>query len=156
MYGKHFASMYEGSMRGRGSCFFAVWGYVISHMVPDRNVGTQVELNPDIVAFLIGEGVDNIKTAIDQMCQPDAKSRTKEEDGRKLIRLGEYSYKVVNGAKYRAIRDEEKRREQNRVAQQKFRAKRGQPTTGESIALKAELAGDIKGADAIAAERAKS
>lgn len=121
MYGKHFSSMYEGSMRGKGSAFFAVWGYVISHMMPDRTVGTQVELNPEIIAFLIGEKQPVIESVIDQMCQPDPKSRSTEQLGRKLIRLGQYAYQVVNGEKYRAIRDEETRREQNREAQRKWR-----------------------------------
>lgn len=110
-------------MIGRGSCFFAVWGYVISHMIPDRNVGTQVELNPDLIAFVLGEDKNKVLEVIDQMCKPDPKSRSKEMDGKKLVKLGEYSYQVVNGEKYRAIRDEEKRREQNRMAQKKFREK---------------------------------
>lgn len=112
-------------MIGRGSCFFAVWGYVISHMMPDREVGTQVELNPELIAFVLGESVDNVKGVIEQMCQPDSKSRSKELEGRKLVKIGEYSYKVVNGEKYRAIRDEEARRDQNRIAQAKFRKKHG-------------------------------
>lgn len=110
-------------MRGKGSAFFAVWGYVISHMVPDREVGTQVELNPEIVAFLIGEQQPVIESVIAEMCRPDPKSRSTEKDGRKLIKVGSYSYQVVNGAKYRAIRDQATRREQNRLAQQKHRQK---------------------------------
>ena len=33
MYGKHFASMYEGSLYGSGAVVFAVWGYVIACQV---------------------------------------------------------------------------------------------------------------------------
>ncbi len=55
MYGKHYASMYEGSMRGAGSAFFAVWGWIISHMMPDRIHGTVVEINQEILAFVLGE-----------------------------------------------------------------------------------------------------
>ena len=131
MYGKHFASMYEGSMRGRGSCFFAVWGYVISHFVPDRKTGAQVELNAEIIGFLIGEKVENVQVAIAQMCAPDPKSRSKEREGRKLVKLGEYTYQVVNGEKYRAMRDEEKRREQNRESQRKHRDK-NEPQTPDN------------------------
>jgi len=61
MYGKHFTAMYTGSMRGAGSVIFAVWGYVIAYMIPDEVVGAQVELNTELMAFLIGEKEENIK-----------------------------------------------------------------------------------------------
>jgi hypothetical protein len=123
MYGKHYASMYEGSMRGKGSAYFAVWGYVISHFVPDRQAGAQVDINPEILAFLIGEKLEIVEGVLVSMCGPDPKSRSQEEEGRKLVKIGTYTYRVVNGAKYRAIRDEEGRREQNREAQQRHRVK---------------------------------
>lgn len=128
MYGKHFASMYEGSMIGKGSCFFAVWGYVLSHFMPDRDMGAQVELNPKLIAFVLGEDVKKVESAIAEMCEPDKASRSKEKQGRKLVKVGEYAYQVVNGEKYRAIRDEERRREQNRQAQAKFRDKKNETT----------------------------
>jgi hypothetical protein len=91
MYGKHFASMYEGSMRGSGPEFFSVWGYVISHMMPNKEYGTTVELNPGIIGFLIGMPEAAVLAKIEQMCQPDAKSRTKDEEGRKLVKVAEYT-----------------------------------------------------------------
>lgn len=121
--------MYEGSMIGKGSCFFAVWGYVLSHFVPDRDMGAQVELNPKLIAFVLGDEVKNVERVIREMCEPDSKSRSKEKQGKKLVKIGEYAYQVVNGEKYRAIRDEEKRREQNRTAQAKFREKNETPKT---------------------------
>lgn len=124
MYGKIFSSMFEGSMIGSGSPVFAVWSYVIANMMPDREVGTQVELNPKLLAFILGETEATVIGAIEKLCAPDNHSRTKEKDGRRLIRLGEFSYQVVNGAKYRDIRDEATRREQNRAAQERFRKKK--------------------------------
>ena len=35
-FGKHFVSMYEGSMFGAGLNVFAVWGYVIAHVQQER------------------------------------------------------------------------------------------------------------------------
>ncbi len=121
MFGKHFSQMYEGSMRGAGSAFFAVWGYVISHMVPNRKHGTTVEMNTGIVAFLLGEDESVVTEQIERMCSPDPQSRTKSEEGRKLVRLSEYSYRVVNGDLYRGIRNEEERREYQRVKQAEYR-----------------------------------
>ena len=111
-------------MIGAGSPVFAVWSYVIANFMPDRNVGAQVELNPQLLAFILGEPERVIQEAIDKLCAPDARSRTQEKEGRRLIRLGEFSYQVVNGAKYRAIRDEEERRRQNREAQERWRKKK--------------------------------
>jgi hypothetical protein len=126
-WGKHHASMYEGSMRGKGSPFFAVWGYIISHMKPNRTAGSSritemtVELNPELIGFMLGEKVEVVAEKIDEMCQPDLKSRTPDNDGRKLVKRGEYSYLVVNGLFYRTIRNEDERREYQRVKQAEYR-----------------------------------
>src|SRR5438552_8957888 len=139
MYGKHFASMYEGSMVGSGAVVFAVWGYVIAKMEPDRTVGAQVSLNARLLETIIVEPQSEIEKAIEFLCKPYPSSRTKKEDGRRLVRLGEFDYQVVNGAKYTAIRDEERRREQNRAAQARYREKRktAKRLPGEGSYLKA-------------------
>lgn len=124
MYGKIYESMFYGSMRGSGGAFFAVWSYVISHMKPDGDHGMKVEINPDIIAFLIGEPESVIREKLAIMCAPDPKSRSREEEGRKLIQLGEYTYLVVNGLAYHKIRNDLDRREYNRVKQAEHRAKK--------------------------------
>jgi len=135
MYGKHFSSMYSGSMVGSGALYFAVWGYVISHAMPDVKVGTQVELNPKIISAIIGDvQVADIEAVIQKMCSPDPKSRTKSEEGKKLIKLGEFDYQVVNGSKYRAIRDQQARRDQNREAQRRHREKKAAEKAAKEFA----------------------
>lgn len=131
MFGKHFASMYEGSMVGAGAVVFAVMGYVIAKQEPDREVGSQVRLNPVLLATILGEPEKDIVKAIEFLSSPDPSSTTKKQEGRRLVKIGEFDYQVVNGAKYRAIRDEETRREQNREAQRRYR-KKGKPIKGES------------------------
>lgn len=140
-------------MVGAGAAVFAVMGYVIANAVPDRTVGTQVELNPKLIAFILGESQKEVEKAIEFLCQPDPESRTKVEQGRRLIRLGQFDYKVVNGEKYRAMRDEEKRREQNREAKRREREKPHRPLKGEDATLKKLAAGEItqEQADATAA-----
>ena len=123
MFGKYFESTFTGSMFGVGAIKHATWAYVIANWIPDKKMGAIVELNPRHVAACIGEDVEPIKAAIEWLCQPDGDSRTKLEEGRRLIRIGEFDYQVVNGEKYRQIRDEETRREQNRSAQATFRSK---------------------------------
>jgi hypothetical protein len=119
MYGKHFASMYEGSMMGAGPVVFAVWGYVIA-----KAVDSQVELNPKLLAVLIGTDEQSVRDAIDYLCREDPDSRSKENDGRRLVRLGQFSYSVTTHAAYRAIRHEDDRREYNRKKQAEYRQKK--------------------------------
>ena len=125
MYGKHFESMYTGSMVGIGAIPFAVWGYVISHQRPPH---FEVELNPKILAVMIGESPEDIAEAIEKFCQPDPESRTDTLEGRKLERIGTFLFRVVNGAIYDRIRNNEERKEYWREQKRKAReAKQGQP-----------------------------
>ena len=131
-------------MIGAGAVVFAVWGYVIACQQPDRSVGSQVDLNPKLLAFIIGEPEEQVIKAIEYLCSPDEKSRTKEQDGRRLIRIGEFSYQVVNGKKYTDIRNEAERRVQNRESQQRFRDKIRQLTDeSDQLPLGGDGAGDL-------------
>lgn len=111
-------------MVGAGAINFAVLDFVITCQKPSREYGSVVEINPVLLSAILGEKVEAVQGAIDFLLAPDPRSRTKKQDGRRLVRLGEYLYQVVNGAKYRAIRDEEERRTQNREAQATFREKK--------------------------------
>ena len=137
MYGKHYVSMYEGSMIGAGSAYFAVWGYIIAHMKPDWKSGSWVELNPQIIAFVLGEKVEVVEEVLGRMQEPDSRSRSQEEGGRKLVKLGEYAYRVVNGMKYRSIRNEEARRNYQRDWI-RVKRKNSKPLPGEQAYVKAE------------------
>lgn len=151
MYGKIFETMYTGSMVGKGSPMFAVWGYVIANMKPERIVtdagtgkkvsfGAQVELNSGLLAYILGEKQEVVERVIKQLCMPDPKSRTKEEEGRRLVQVGEYAYRVVNGEHYRKLRNAEERREYQRVKQAEYRAKKkgggSGALPGENVFLK--------------------
>lgn len=113
--------MYNGSMYGKGINNFAVWGYVIANMTPDKVTGAQVELNPKKISDTFGCEELLVSDAITFLCSPDAKTTTPDSDGRRLEKIGTFAYRVVNGSKYMKIRNEEERREQNRLAQAKFR-----------------------------------
>lgn len=158
MYGKHFAAMYCGSMVGAGFGAYSVMGYVIANMKRDSVVGFQVDLNATLLATTFGEPKEAIQKAIDYLCAPDPDTRTPGDDGRRIIKVGTFSYRVVNGVHYDEIRNEEHRREQNRQAQARFRAKnpskqkRRNPNKGafdayEPIAVAAHDAGDDKAFD---------
>lgn len=119
MYGKHFASMYVGSMVGSGACVFAVWGYVIAHAQDAR-----VELNPRLLAAILGESIDSVTKAIEILSAPDPESRSKTHEGRRLVREGQFQYFLPTWESYREIRKEDDRREYNRLKKREERERR--------------------------------
>ena len=119
MYGRHFESMYSGSMYGGGFGLFAVWGYVIAK----RN-GDQIELNPHILAHIFGESLKSIEIIIEKLCSPDEHSRSKTQEGRRLVRLGQFLYQVVNAGEYDKIASEKDRQVYLRQKQRESRRKR--------------------------------
>lgn len=116
-YGKIFESLFTGSMVGSGPTVFAVWTYCIASAKPPG----LVELNPKILAVVLGCSEAEIADAIKLLCSPDAESRTPDEEGRRLVQEGNYLYRMPTWQKYNELRNEEDRRRQNREAQKKFR-----------------------------------
>ena len=116
MYGKHFASMYTGSMVGSGLHVFSVWGYIIANTYKSH-----IELNPAVLAAILGCEVKQIEEAIKYLCQEDAKSRNKKHKGARLIKEGEYQYFITGHEKYRSILNEDERRQYNRDAKRRER-----------------------------------
>jgi len=127
-FGKHFVSMYEGSMFGAGLNVFAVWGYVIAHVQKQR-----VELNPKLLAATLGGDIEDIEAAIDYLTQPDPESRCKEHEGRRLVREGQFQYFVPTARIYRGMRDEDARREYNREKMAEARAKQKATPADDSV-----------------------
>lgn len=121
MFGKFFASTFTGSMMASGADIFAVWAYVIANAY-----GSRVELNPRLLAAIIGATPERMSVAIDALCATDPDSRSKDNEGRRLVKEGEYQYLVVNHEKYRRIRNEEDRKEYNRDAKRRERARSSQ------------------------------
>ena len=155
MYGKHYESMYDGSMYGAGLNVFAVWGYVISHAREGR-----IELLPRKLADTLGGTVDEIKAALEFLCAPDPESRNKEHEGRRLVLEGEFQYFMPSWEIYQRMMNEADRREYNRLAKRRERAaraakkaKKNGAITGEVVAVGCLERGDEAGADVIAAER---
>jgi hypothetical protein len=143
MYGKHFESMYEGSMYGAGISVFAVWGYVISHARAGR-----VELNPKKLADTLGGTLEDVRGAIEFLMKPDPHSRHKEREGRRLVKEGEFQYLLPSWGAYQQIRNEDERRAYNRKKQAEYRA-RSKPLPGEMAYCKALANGDQGEADRI-------
>lgn len=126
-FGKSFAAKYGGSMFGQPLAVWAVWDYCITCMRPRKLDGECfVEMNVALLAATFSTTPDDVRRAIAYLCADDPDSRTETEDGRRLVLEhgtpgGLATYRVVNGAAYRRVRDEDTRREQVRQAVKKHR-----------------------------------
>lgn len=121
MYAKLFTSIYQGTLRGN-SHGLLVFTNLLAHA--DRE--GYADIHPRAIAEEVGLSVEEVKAAIEVLESPDDESRSPEEQGRRIVRIDDHrawGWKVVNYVKYRGIRDEEDRREQNRKSQAKWRAK---------------------------------
>jgi hypothetical protein len=131
LFGKLFAQTFTGSLYGAGAHVFAVWAYVIANV---RHNNT-VELNSRALADVIGMTEAEAEAAIAYLCAPDPRSRSQTAAGARLVLEGGFLYTVVNAAHYRGIRNEDERREYNRVKQRECRErKRRQREPGDDDA----------------------
>jgi hypothetical protein len=135
-YGKIFESLYTGSMVGSGLNVFALWTYVIANAKPP---GT-IELNPILLSAIFGCTLAEVEDALRKLCEPDPRSRTPDFEGRRLIQEGQFLYFVPTWAKYNKLRNEIERREQNRLAQKRWREKQKSLTVSTTLLTSAESA----------------
>ena len=136
MYGKLFASLYQGTLRGRSDEIL-----VFTNLVAHADSRGFVDKHWLAIAQETGLSIEQVKAAIEVLEAPDPDSRSPEENGRRLVRMDEHrawGWRIVNHAKYRAIRSEEDRREQNRLAQERFRDKSNKSKPRKPRSAKAE------------------
>lgn len=106
MYGKLHSTCFTGSMYGSSLAVFAVWGYAIA-CADEKGY---VELNPMVLAGTFSCEPREVETAIAYLSEPDAKSRTNSEEGRRMVREGQFLHRIVNYEVYRSLRDKDDRR----------------------------------------------
>ena len=122
MYAKLFASIYQGTLRGN------THGLVVfTNLLAHADASGWVDIHPRAIAEEVGLSIEQVQAALTELESPDPDSRSPEQEGRRILRMDEHrswGWIVVNHGKYRAIRNEEDRREQNRLAQKRFRDKK--------------------------------
>lgn len=113
MYGKVFRQMYKGSMSMAG------WEAVVTLqqliVLADRH--GVIDMTPQAIAGETTIPLDIIQKGLEVLSRPDPESRTPDEDGRRIVPLSptrSWGWQLVNYDKYRAMRDEEDRREYQR------------------------------------------
>jgi len=105
-------------MVGAGSHVFAVWGYCISCADPEDHT---VDLNPTLLATIIGESVERVEEAITFLTDPDPKSHCQDHEGRRLLPQGGLAYFLVTHEQYRNVKNSEELRQYFRENKRKQR-----------------------------------
>lgn len=130
MYGKLFATMYDGTLGTRGP-----WQALVTFqqlvILADRH--GVVDMTSEAIARRTTIPIDIITKGLAMLEQPDPDSRSPDEDGRRIVRLSDtraWGWRIVNHGKYRAMRTQEERREYHR---QYWHKRRGaQPDSTDS------------------------
>jgi len=94
-----------------------------------------VDIHPRAIAEEVGISVERVRAAIAELESEDHDSRSPEENGKRLVLLDkhrDWGWHIVNFLKYRSIRNEDERREQNRLAQERWRSKQSKQSKPES------------------------
>lgn len=121
MYCKLFASLYQGTLRGRAHEIL-----VFTNLLAHCDANGVVDKHPRAIAEEVGLSVDEVKAALIVLESPDPESRSPELNGARISRMDDHrswGWIIVNHAKYSAIRNAEDRKEQNRRAQENWRNK---------------------------------
>lgn len=121
VYAKLFTSIYHGTLRGNSHGLL-----VFTNLMAHADSTGHVDVHPRAIAEEVGLTINQVRAALDMLEAPDEESRSPENEGRRIVRLDEHrawGWRIVNYVKYRSIRSEEDRREQNRLAQAKWREK---------------------------------
>lgn len=121
MYVKLFASLYQGTLRGHPDEIL-----VFTNLLAHADQQGIVDKHWRAIADETGLPRERVEAAIKNLEMPDTESRSPENEGRRIIPLDghrQWGWSIVNYGKYRAIRNEDDRREQNRKAQEKWRSK---------------------------------
>jgi hypothetical protein len=121
MYAKIFASLYQGTLRGKSDEIL-----VFTNLLANADKEGFVDKHWRAIAEETGLSETEVRDAILKLESPDPDSRSPEMNGCRISRIDEHrawGWHITNYLKYRAIKNEEDRREQNRQAQAKWREK---------------------------------
>ncbi len=150
MYGKIFASLFTGSMRGKGDLQL-VFTYMISTCSEDGIC----DFTPQCIADATGKPLPLIETCISELEDVDEMSRTTTDDGRRIIKIDSkrpWGWRIVNYALYRGIATREAMKEAERLRKREYREfKKTQcpglvpDKTGHSAYASSDLNSSLKG-----------
>lgn len=120
MYAKVFRSLFDGSMRGQSDLIL-----VFVNLLCNCNTDGVVDRHWQAIADETGLPVDRVLDALVALSKPDAQSRSRLDDGRRIVPLDparNWGWKIVNFEHYRSMRDEQQRRAYMREYMSGYRA----------------------------------
>jgi hypothetical protein len=122
-----FRSIFDGSLYGQ----FEPTVVFMAMLVLAEREGI-VDLTPEAIAARSGFPIDVVRRGIIELEKPDPRSRTPDEEGRRITLLEEtrnWGWRITNYEKYEKIRSAEERREYFRLKKREQRAKAGAMST---------------------------
>lgn len=121
MFAKVFEQIFDSSI---------AQDYTVRHMFIDLLILADptgaVDMTHEAIARRTNVPLEKVRHCIEELCQPDVKSRSTLEDGKRIVPLDshrDWGWKIVNYQHYRKIRDQEARRSYFRDYQRKRRKK---------------------------------
>lgn len=130
MFGKLFASMYDGTLATQGP-----WQALITfqQLVILADKTGIVDMTPEAIARRTTIPLDIIEQGIERLQEPDDKSRTPTDEGRRIKLLSphrNWGWQIVNYEHYRMMRSTDERREYHR---QYYHEKRKAKSTDSTV-----------------------
>jgi hypothetical protein len=125
VYGKLFASMYDGTLYGNWQALVTFQQMII--LADPEGV---IDMTPHALAARTSIPLEIIAAGIEHLEKPDPYSRTPDDEGRRLERLDEHrpwGWRIVNHAKYKLMISAEQKREADR---ERLRLKRATKSDG--------------------------
>lgn len=112
MYGKLFTSIYDGTLYGHWQAIVTMQT-LIALSSPDGIV----DMTPQAIAARTSIPLEIISKGLEILARPDPYTRTPGEDGKRIALIDEHrpwGWRLVNHAKYKALRNMEQKREADR------------------------------------------
>jgi len=121
-FSKVFSTMWAGTLYGRfeASAVFMV-------LLSLCNKDGCIDMTPEAIAGATGWPLDLISRGIDELAAPDPRSRTPDEEGRRIVLIDkhrDWGWRITNYLKYRDKMRSAERREYLRQAKQKERSRK--------------------------------
>lgn len=116
-----FRSIFDGSLYGQ---FEPTIVFMAMLVIAERE--GIVDMTPEAIAAKCGYPLDIVQRGIIELEKPDSRSRTPDEEGRRIVKLEDtrdWGWRITNYEKYEKIRSAEERREYFRLKKQEQRAK---------------------------------
>ena len=94
-----FSSIYDGTLYGKWPA-----AAVFATLLPLADVRGHIDMSPEAIAGRTGWPLELLLQGIEQLCEPDRKSRSQELEGRRLVPLDpgrSWGWSIVNHELYR-------------------------------------------------------